>query len=410
MSSVNAIDASSTVVSVPLPAARRAGVIGAVFLMATSAIGPGFITQTAKFTLELQASFACAILLSVLVDVAVQSNVWRVVGVSGERAHLLCNRVVPGAGYVLSALIVLGGLIFSIGNVSGCGLGLDAMLGLDPKLGAAVSAVIAIGVFVFRRAGLMLDRVVIALGLAMLLATLVSVLSSQPPLREVVVGAFMPSRFDPVVVTTIIGGTIGGYISYAGVHRLLDSGQSGIEHVPDIQRSAVSGILLTGVMRTLLFLAVFGVLSSGATLDATDPAGSAFRAAAGNIGQAMFGVVLWAAALSSVIGASYTSVSFMTSPQTGERTRTRLTIAFIAIATTCYLLLQQTPLRLLVLAGTVNGLILPFGVGLLLWIAWRRQDLLHGYRYPIWLLVIGALTWLLTLYLGYGAIQGLRKL
>jgi Mn2+/Fe2+ NRAMP family transporter len=28
-----------------------------------SAIGPGFITQTAKFTLELGANFACAILL-----------------------------------------------------------------------------------------------------------------------------------------------------------------------------------------------------------------------------------------------------------------------------------------------------------------------------------------------------------
>lgn len=29
---------------------RRASLIGAIFLMATSAVGPGFITQTATFT------------------------------------------------------------------------------------------------------------------------------------------------------------------------------------------------------------------------------------------------------------------------------------------------------------------------------------------------------------------------
>lgn len=62
MSTVNAIDASPPVATAPLGASRRSCVIGAVFLMA-SAIGPGFITQTAKFTLELGASFACAILL-----------------------------------------------------------------------------------------------------------------------------------------------------------------------------------------------------------------------------------------------------------------------------------------------------------------------------------------------------------
>lgn len=410
MSTVNAIDASPPVATAPLAASRRSGVIGAVFLMATSAIGPGFITQTAKFTLELGASFACAILLSIVVDIALQSNVWRVVGVSGQRAHLLCNRVVPGAGYVLSALIALGGLVFSIGNVSGCGLGMAAMLKLDPKLGGAVSAVVAVAIFMSRRAGLMLDRAVIVLGVAMLLATLVSVLSSQPSLSQVALGAIAPSQFNPAVVTTIIGGTIGGYISYAGVHRLLETGHAGIQHVPEIQRSAVRGILLTGLMRTLLFLAVFGVVTSGAQLDAADPAGSAFRAAAGDFGHRLYGVVLWAAALTSVIGASYTSVSFMTTAQTSDRQRTLLTVGFIAIATACYLVLEQTPLRLLVLAGTLNGLILPFGVGLLLWVALRRRDLLHGYRYPTWLLTIGALAWLLTLYLGYGAIQGLRTL
>ena len=51
---------------------------GAMFLMATSAIGPGFLTQTSVFTVQMGASFAFAIMLSILVDIAIQLNVWRV--------------------------------------------------------------------------------------------------------------------------------------------------------------------------------------------------------------------------------------------------------------------------------------------------------------------------------------------
>ena len=42
--------------------------LGAAFLMATSAIGPGFLTQTVVFTGQLGASFGFAILVSVLFD------------------------------------------------------------------------------------------------------------------------------------------------------------------------------------------------------------------------------------------------------------------------------------------------------------------------------------------------------
>ncbi len=114
------------------PQLRRSALLGAVFLMATSAIGPGFITQTATFTVQLGAAFACAIVLSVLVDIAVQLNVWRVIGISGLRAHEIGNRVLPGVGYLMSALVIIGGLVFNIGNVAGSGLGTDAMFGLDP--------------------------------------------------------------------------------------------------------------------------------------------------------------------------------------------------------------------------------------------------------------------------------------
>lgn len=125
-------------------ATRRTALLGAMFLMATSAIGPGFITQTATFTVQMGAAFAFAILVSILIDIAVQMNVWRVIGVSGMRAQELANRVLPGLGWVLAALVFLGGMVFNIGNIAGTGLGANAMLGVDPLIGGGVSALIAL--------------------------------------------------------------------------------------------------------------------------------------------------------------------------------------------------------------------------------------------------------------------------
>jgi Mn2+/Fe2+ NRAMP family transporter len=65
-----------------------------------------------------------------------------------------------------------------------------------------------------------------------------------------------------------------------------------------------------------------------------------------------------------------------------------------------FLLAGAAPVPILIFAGAFNGLILPVGVAVLLWAAWRRRDLLDGYVYPRWLLVIGAVAWLVTLYLG----------
>src|SRR5450756_221720 len=132
--------------------------------MATSAIGPGFLTQTATFTEQLGASFGFAILLSVLFDLGAQLNIWRVLVVSGRRAQDVANLVVPGLGHLLAVLVVLGGLAFNVGNVAGAGLGLNVIFGLDVRAGAVLSAALAIGLFLFKEAGRAMDRFAVALG------------------------------------------------------------------------------------------------------------------------------------------------------------------------------------------------------------------------------------------------------
>lgn len=395
----------------PRSGVTKGTLLGAIFLMATSAIGPGFITQTTAFTVQLGAAFAFAILLSILIDIAVQLNVWRVIGVSGMRAQELGNRVLPGLGFVMAALVVFGGLVFNIGNIAGTSLGLDALFGVDVKIGGAISAVIAIAIFLSKKAGVAMDRIVVVLGVLMIALTIYVAIASGPPVGEAMRQSVIPDEVDFLAITTLIGGTVGGYITYAGAHRLVDAGVKGPEQVVQVSRGSVVSLLVTGVMRIVLFLAILGVVAAGVTLGDGNPTAAAFQHAAGEVGLRLFGMILWGAAITSVIGASYTSVSFIASfSPVLERRRNWLVVAFIAISLTAFLMMEQAPTTLLILAGALNGLILPVGFGVLMWVAARRRDLLGGYNYPKWLMGIGVVTWLLTLYLGWKALSGITAL
>lgn len=286
------------------------------------------------------------------------------------------------------------------------------MLGLDPAIGGVLTAILAIAVFILRKAGVALDRIVVVLGLVMIVATAYVALVSNPPVGEALRNSVMPETVDFAVITTLVGGTVGGYITYAGAHRMIDAGVSGVEAVTDIARSSVTGIIITGVMRFLLFLAILGVVATGVELSKESSiAGQAFGIAAGEIGTRLFGLILWGAAISSVIGAAYTSVSFVTNSKTSVAVKNGLTIGFIVVSTIVFAALDKAPATLLIVAGAVNGPILPVGFGLLLFVAtFRAKSLLAGYKYPAWLLIVGWASWLLTIYLGWNSLGGIAKL
>ncbi|GEB24709.1 NRAMP family divalent metal transporter [Brevibacterium aurantiacum] len=383
----------------------RSAILGAIFLMATSAIGPGFITQTATFTAQMGAAFAFAIFISILIDIAIQLNVWRMITSSGKRAAQLASSAIPGTGILLSVLIVIGGLAFNIGNIAGGGLGLNALLGIDPKLGGLLTGVLAIGIFLFKRAGKVVDTVVMVLGVGMIILTVIVAIASDPPVGEAIKQSFLPDTINFATITTIVGGSVGGYITYSGAHRYLDSGKTGPEHAPSVMRSALTGILVTGVMRYILFLAILGVVASGVALDldsnVANPAGQAFAAVLGDAGMRIFGAIFWAAALSSVIGAAYTSATFLSafSKRLEKGWPLQLaTVAFIAVSLVIYLIVGTAPATLLVFVGGFNGLILPIGLTIFMYIGWFKPRLLRVDKYPTWLLIIGTAATLLMWY------------
>jgi Mn2+/Fe2+ NRAMP family transporter len=363
-------------------------ILGAAFLMATSAVGPGFLTQTTVFTKQLAASFGFVILLSVVLDIFAQLNIWRVLTVSEKRAQDVANQTIFGSGYVLAALIAFGGLAFNIGNIAGAGLGLEVLFGLKVEYGAIISAVIGIGIFLYKEAGKALDLTTKILGLLMILLIIYVVYASQPPLGEAVFRTFYPEKVDVFAIITLVGGTVGGYITFAGAHRLIDAGISGKESMPEVNRAATTGILLTALIRYLLFLASLGVVALGLTIDDANPPASVFQNAAGTIGYKIFGVVMWCAAITSVIGAAYTSVSFIKTFHSKIEKNTKIiTVAFIAFSTLIFILIGK-PNKVLIFAGTINGFILPVGLALVL-LASRRKKIVGDYKHPLWMQLAG---------------------
>lgn len=368
-------------------------ILGAAFLMATSAIGPGFLTQTTVFTKQLAASFGFVILLSVVLDVFAQLNIWRVLTVSGRRAQDVANETISGSGYVLALLIVFGGLFFNIGNVAGAGLGLEVLFGIDVRIGAAISACLGITIFLFKEFGKALDFFVKILGFVMLALIIYVVAYSHPPLAEAALRTVYPETISPVAIVTLVGGTVGGYITFAGAHRLIDAGVTGVETLPEVTRGATTGIILTAIIRFLLFLASFGVIALGMTIDDGNPPASVFQNAAGIVGYKIFGIVMWSAAITSVVGAAYTSISFLkTFHERLAKNDKYLTIAFIAFSTIVFLFVGK-PVKTLVLAGTINGFILPIGLAIIL-LAARKTKIVKDYKHPLWLQIAG---WLVVL-------------
>ena len=389
---------------------NRSVLFGAAFLMATSAIGPGFLTQTTVFTESLMASFGFVILISIIIDIGAQLNIWRIIAVSEKRAQDIANDVLPGLGYFLAFLIVLGGLAFNIGNIAGAGLGTNVLFGISAEFGAVLSGILAIGIFMVREAGKAMDKFAQILGFVMIGLTVYVMFTAAPPVGEAVVKTFIPDNIDILAIVTLVGGTVGGYITFAGGHRLIDAGIKGKESLPEVTRSSIFAIGIASIMRIFLFLAVLGVVSQGLKLDPSNPPASVFQLAAGNFGYKIFGIVMWAAAVTSVVGAAYTSVSFIrTFHPMLEKHHQKIIIAFIAISTIVFVFVGR-PVSILVLVGSVNGLILPIALGVML-IAVYKTKIVGDYKHPLWMTIFGVIIVIAMSIMGvYTLINGIPQL
>ena len=386
---------------------------GAAFLMATSAIGPGFLTQTSKFTAQYGAPLVMIIITAIIMDMVAQTNIWSIIGVSGMRAQDVANKILPGLGVFLAIIVAIGGLAFNVGNVGGVALGFNAMIGLPEKVGAVVAGCLGIIIFLNKNAKSIMDKVATVLAGVILVTVLVVAIISKPPVGEVATGLVSFGKFPTmfVALTTLLGGSCGGYIPFSGAHRLVDAG---VEGASNFRKSVLQGVTTSGIVRILLFLAVLGTCAQAAgnadtIFNAGNPAAEAFRLAAGDLGYRLFGLCLFSAGVSSVVGAAFTSVSFLKTLNSFiAKNEKWFVVGFIAFSTIMMVVVGNAA-QLLVIAGAVNGLILPISLGVML-LAAKNKKIVGDYKHPTWLWSLGWIVVAISGVVGIKAVPGILQL
>ncbi|WP_305417402.1 NRAMP family divalent metal transporter [Photobacterium leiognathi] len=369
---------------------QNKAILSVAFLMATTSVGPGFLTQTAVFTNIYKIDMAFPVFASMFITFGIVMNLWRIVGVSGLRIQDIANRVAPGMGYVVGILLALGAVAFNFGNVSGAALGINVLTGVDTTWGALFTGVVGCLLFVVHNASKRMDQMARYLGLFMIVLIAYVAMTSLPPMGQTLQAAVLPADMSNLLLPTltIVGGAVGGY--YTGAQRLVDVGLQGKDNVASIKKAAWAGISIAVVIRILLFLAVFGVIATGAVLDTSNPAADAFRQGAGEVGYFIFGLVLFVASITSVVGNSYMAISLIkTLFPVVARNEKAWCVGFIII-TSLGTVTMNMPILLLMLAGLINSIILPVVLAMIL-AATRRKDIVGDYKHPMYLTVTGVL-------------------
>lgn len=287
------------------------------------------------------------------------------------------------------------------------------MIGLPEKVGAVVAGCLGIIIFLNKNAKTIMDKVATVLAAVILITVLVVAVISKPPMGEVGKGLVSFGEFPTmfVALTTLLGGSCGGYIPFSGAHRLVDAGVTGADN---FRRSVTQGVLTSGIVRILLFLAVLGTCGLAAgnaaqIIDASNPAAEAFKLAAGDLGYRLFGLCLFSAGVSSVVGAAFTSVSFLkTLHPVIMKYEKWFVVGFIAFSTLMMVIVGNAA-QLLIIAGAVNGLILPISLTCMLAASFSKK-IVGDYKHPMWLTILGLIVIVISAIVGIQAVPGIMDL
>lgn len=183
----------------------------------------------------------------------------------------------------------------------------------------------------------------------------------------------------------------------------MDAGIVGPENTKMVSQSATFGVAFTGILRYLLFVGTLSIVLTGISLDQNNPTASVFESVFGQYGKKMFGLMIWSASITSVIGATYTSISFLKDLHpTFELKKKNWAIVFVLTSVIINLYFGK-PVNLLLFAGYINGFILPLGLVIVL-ISLSRNTIFKEYKHPLWLTISA---WFVVFLLIYFVVKSL---
>jgi len=113
---------------------------------------------------------------------------------------------------------------------------------------------------------------------------------------------------------------------------------------------------------------------------------------------------MWCAAITSVVGAAYTSVSFLRTFHSWIEKNYRVLISVFIVSSTMIYMSIDNPVSILVTVGALNGLILPVALAVMLIVIKRKP--IMGYKHSQWLSISG---WMVVLVMIYFSIVTIKN-
>lgn len=384
-------------------------ILGAAFLLATSSIGPGFLNNTVSYTKQFMGGLGIIIVICVLLDIVVHQNIWRIVCYKGRRGQDIANELKPGLGYVIVVLMSVAGFISNVGNVGGVSLAIRVFADIDVTTATLLGGFLALIVYLFKNVKAAMDKLTIFLGGLMILLCFFVMIKCAPPVSRLVTDVRdldWGTTITPIIA--LLGGTAGSYLSLAGPHRLIDAGITGPDNQTLVKKSSLLGCGVGAAMRVLVFLCALGALSiAGDAYDPATPAASVFAAGAGKMGHLLFGVVLFAAAITSVVGCAYTCVSVLKSLHPVVEKHEKVFLLAWIIFPTLIMALVGQPAAMMILVGVFGGMIMPVVLAIILLAGTNKRVMGTEYKHSKVLLVLG---WIVVIVMGFSAIRSIPNL
>ena len=301
---------------------------------------------------------------------------------------------------------------FQSGNSIGIGISIAELFKSTPEPWIIVFNLFGISLLFFRSFYKTLERIMIALIIIMLVAFLVTLFLSAPPLGQIAGGlvpaipvgslgliiAFMASCFS------IVGACYQAYLMQERRRIHPEGKQSGRDSFP--------GILILGIMSAIVLICAAAVLHpKGLKVNSGSDMARVLEPLFGNYASAFFLVGLFGAAFSSLIGnASLGGTLMADALGLGSNFNSKVVRGLIAlvmvIGAIVAIVFGNLPIQLMIFAQSITILIVPF-LGIALYMIANDTSIMKGLVNSTRVKIIGAIGLLILIGLAIRNVQTL---
>ncbi|MFD1170710.1 Nramp family divalent metal transporter [Oceanobacillus caeni] len=362
--------------------------IGPGMLVAGAFIGTGTITtSTVAGTNNGYSLLWASVTLAVIVAIILQEMSARLSLSSGQSlAKLIRTRLGLWASIIAVLAIVGGNAIYSVGNLAGVELALGELIsGVSGKGWMFVVTLIYWGLLMIGKFSL-LEKTITFLVATMGLTFLINMFYVKPVYSDVLFGLTVP-RFeitDIMLVLSLIGTTVVPYNLYLHSSAVVEKKwhKKPKENLKLMRLDTIFPIFIGGLITMAVGVVAGTVLhplhvSNGLEIQGAGEMAMALQPLLGNAAYALFSIGLFAAAISSMpmaaLSAAYVFTESFGLSSDLKSLPFRIVFSFVAWVPFIFAVGITNPVWTIILAQTVNGMLLPITAVAILYLINRKE-------------------------------------